>query len=67
MVRTLHFNAEGTGSISDWGTEIRQAAWRCQIISKLKKKKTGKVWMCGNQSLSAYEGNDNCEFSYLAV
>lgn len=35
VVRTLHFNAEGAGSISDWGTEIRQAAWRCQIISKL--------------------------------
>lgn len=68
VVRTLHFNAEGAGSISDWGTEIRQAAWRCQIISKLYiKKKDWKSLDVWKPIIKCYEGNDNCEFSYLAV
>ena len=34
-------NAEGTGSIPNWGTKIPHAVWLSQKVKKLNKKECG--------------------------
>ena len=48
MVKTLHSNAGGTGSIPGWRTKIPHAVQCGQIKKSFKKEKEREIWDTGN-------------------